>query len=60
MVSGFVEKDLRIGKKIAKKLPKKGDFRAKIYQKFRWDSVIHFLAMSQKLHLPSNVAAGSI
>ena len=27
---------------------KKGNFRAKIYQKFRWESVIRFLAMSQK------------
>ena len=24
-----------------------GNFRAKIYQKFRWESVIRFLAMSQ-------------
>ena len=39
-----------------------GDFRAKIYQKFRWESVIRFFvdAMRQKLHLPSYVAAGSI
>ena len=39
---------------------KKGDFRAKIDQKFRRESVIRFLAMSKKLHLPSNIAAGSI
>ena len=39
---------------------KKGDFTAKIYQKFKWESVIRFLAMSQKLHLPSNIAADSI
>ena len=36
------------------------DFRAQIYQKYRWESVIRVLAMRQKLHLPSNVADGSI
>ena len=39
---------------------KKRDFRAKIYQKFRWENVIRLLGMSQKLHLPSNIAAGLI
>ena len=38
----------------------KGDIKAKIYQKFGWESVNRFYAMRQKLHLPSNVATGSI